>query len=565
MSASSADPASPPRLPDSAIQEAIDLLELDLSGMVRSVVRAVESVRDGARLSSEALEAIRARSQALAVQAQTAKRDTRQFAHAAEELARSSSEIGQRMKEADRMAEQAGSAAATATASVDGLRSSSGEIGQVVDLIATIARQTNLLALNATIEAARAGAAGRGFAVVAQEVKALSVQTQRATEEIRRKIDMLQKDAGSSIAAVDQIAAVIDAIRPLFGTVSEAIAQQVATTGSLSENAADGSRFVAAVADGVCDIEKEVEGASRHGADVDQSGRDVAQLVEKLRARCLIFLRQTNIGDRRRHDRLPCELDMTLSGPFGAVRGLSVDLSEGGALMRAADAGRIPPGALAQAEIAGIGRCDVRVINQSAIGLHLEFQEMAPEVRAALAGKLASIRAENSEFIERAVAGAARIAAAFEAAIARGDVSRETLFDNDYVPIPGTDPVQYRTRYLDWIETVLPQIQEPLKASDPRMVFCAAVDRNGYLPVHNAECSKPQRPGDPVWNAARCRNRRIFDDRAGLAAGRSVRPYLIQNYPRDMGDGRIVMMREIDAPIRVGGKHWGGFRTAYKL
>ena len=69
------------------------------------------------------------------------------------------------------------------------------------------------------------------------------------------------------------------------------------------------------------------------------------------------------------------------------------------------------------------------------------------------------------------------------------------------------------------------------------MIFCAAVDRNGYLPVHNRIYSQPQQPGDVAWNTAHCRNRRIFDDRAGLSAARNVRPYLIQNYPRDMGNG----------------------------
>ena len=82
--------------------------------------------------------------------------------------------------------------------------------------------------------------------------------------------------------------------------------------------------------------------------------------------------------------------------------------------------------------------------------------------------------------------------------------------------------------------------------------------------MHNAIYSQPQRPGDVVYNTAHSRNRRIFDDRAGLSAARNVRPYLIQNYPRDMGDGVIIMMQEVDAPIRVFGRHWGGFRTAYK-
>ena len=140
---------------------------------------------------------------------------------------------------------------------------------------------------------------------------------------------------------------------------------------------------------------------------------------------------------------------------------------------------------------------------------------------------------------------------------------RDELFDNDYVPIDGSNPRQYRTRFLAVLEDILP-IQEPLPASDPRMIFCAAVDRNGYLGVHNNIYSQPQRPGDVTWNTAHSRNRRIFDDRARLSAARNVRPYLIQNYPRDMGNGVLILMREIDVPIRVFGKHWGAFRTAYK-
>ena len=97
------------------------------------------------------------------------------------------------------------------------------------------------------------------------------------------------------------------------------------------------------------------------------------------------------------------------------------------------------------------------------------------------------------------------------------------------------------------------------------MTFCAAVDRNAYLPVHNRIYSHPQRPDDPAWNAANCRNKRVFDDRAGLSAARNARPYLVQSYARDMGNGVTVFMKEIDAPIRVFGRHWGGLRMAYKL
>jgi methyl-accepting chemotaxis protein len=153
----------------------------------------------------------------------------------------------------------------------------------------------------------------------------------------------------------------------------------------------------------------------------------------------------------------------------------------------------------------------------------------------------------------------------FERGVSSGAISIDALFDSDYVEIPGTNPLQHRTRILDWADRALPVFQEAFLAKDPRMVFCVAIDRNGYLPVHNKIYSHPQRAGDVAWNTANCRNRRIFNDTAGLAAGQNQRTYLIQSYARDMGNGKTVMMREIDVPIRVQGRHWGGFRNAYKL
>jgi methyl-accepting chemotaxis protein len=150
-----------------------------------------------------------------------------------------------------------------------------------------------------------------------------------------------------------------------------------------------------------------------------------------------------------------------------------------------------------------------------------------------------------------------------EQAIAQGRITLDELFDERYQPVTGSEPVQYMTRFTALTDQLLPELQEAVVAALPRVVFCAAVDRNGYLPTHNLAFSRPQ-GRDPIWNAAHCRNRRIFDDRAGLAAARSTRPFLLQTYRRDMGGGQFALMKDLSAPIVVQGKHWGGLRIAYR-
>ncbi|MEM7247303.1 MAG: methyl-accepting chemotaxis protein [Acidobacteriota bacterium] len=92
----------------------------------------------------------------------------------------------------------------TSADDIDGLATSSQEIGQVAGLIRSIAEQTNLLALNATIEASRAGEAGRGFAVVADEVKQLAARTHEATEVISQSIERIQTDVTRALHGVGE-------------------------------------------------------------------------------------------------------------------------------------------------------------------------------------------------------------------------------------------------------------------------------------------------------------------------------------------------------------------------
>jgi methyl-accepting chemotaxis protein len=551
-----------------SIRETINLLESDLGAMIGEVQRACVFVCQRAEDSTAASDKIVQQSDTLVAQAGGASRDLMQLAASIEELARASDDIGSQVRRADDLTGEADESAKLAGRRVEGLKESSTQIGQVLNLISTVARQTNLLALNATIEAARAGEAGRGFAVVASEVKKLSQETQKATEEISQKIQTLQHDAADCFEAVQRITEVIKVLKPLFGAVASAVGQQNGATTAVARNAAETLRFADGVSVGASDIRDAAAGANRLGKSVERRGKEVMQLAEKLQMRVTMFLRQTEAGDRRRHDRLPCEIGVDLSADGGIIRGHTADISQGGMLLRVEHLPQNTPlviGAVMRVSLAEIGEARVRLAGSSPLGLHLEFVEMSTSVRGALEHKLGSIRDENREIIARAVDTANGISRALEGLIQAGKLTHHALFDNDYVVIEGSDPVQYQTKFLSALEEILPAIQEPLLASDQRMVFCAAVDRNGYLPVHNREYSSPQRPGETAWNIAHSRNRRIFDDRAGLAAARNVRPFIIQVYARDMGNGLTVMMREIDAPIRVFGKHWGGFRSAYKL
>ncbi|TCO83762.1 methyl-accepting chemotaxis protein [Plasticicumulans lactativorans] len=168
----------------------------------------------------------------------------------------------------------------------------------------------------------------------------------------------------------------------------------------------------------------------------------------------------------------------------------------------------------------------------------------------------------DARYVQRVKQLAAEVSALFTQALAKGEIGLDDLFDRNYRPIAGTDPQQYLTRFTLFTDRVLPPLQEAVLATDARVAFCAAVDDHGYLPTHNRKYAEAQRK-DPVWNAAHCRNRRIFNDRTGLASARNTRPVLLQTYRRDMGGGRFVLMKEVSAPITVDGRHWGGLRLAY--
>jgi methyl-accepting chemotaxis protein len=549
---------------DSATQ-ILELLELELGGMIRQLERAANSVAGGAEATATTLSTIRQRTDALTGRTSAAQGTAATFSLAAEKVTHSAEGIGSQVRDAGKLADQASSAAHEASVNVDRLKESSAAIGNVVNLISQIARQTTLLALNSTIEAARAGAAGRGFAVVASEVKALAVQTQDATEEIKKKIDALQRDAAGSVDAVHRISRAIEAIRPVFENVNGAVTVQNQTTSEMSENVATASNFIVSVGDSAAEIDSAAKEAETHGERVANAGKAVTMFAQKLKARCAVLLGQDLRAERRRRERLPCNLKIEIQTARGPIAAAVYEISLESIVIGGPETAKLLLNQSHDATVESIGACRIRLDERSKAGVHAEFERVDARLTEKIEDRLWAIHDENTEFVTRAMEAGTELTKLFEGAVASGAISIDDMFDTDYIEIPGSNPVQHRTRILNWADRALPPFQEAFLAKDPRMVFCVMIDRNGYLPVHNNIYSHPQRPGDVAWNTAHSRNRRIFNDPAGLAAGQNQRSYLIQSYARDMGNGITVMMREIDVPVRVNGRHWGGFRTAYKL
>jgi methyl-accepting chemotaxis protein len=231
---------------------------------------------------------------------------------------------------------------------------------------------------------------------------------------------------------------------------------------------------------------------------------------------------------------------------------------------------------VARAANANLGHCDhvIGELNNLAKGVDLSSTDLKHadqrvsrllDLSETLIAKIADSGVETSDapLIRTVVDTAKLISTVFESAIARGEIRLDQLMDENYREIPGTDPKQYLTDYVDFTDRVLPPIQDPIQKSDPRIVFCVAWARGGYLPTHNPNYRLPQGK-DPIWNNANCRNRRLFGDRAVKKVAANTKPYLLQTYRRDMGGGQFVLMKDLSSPIFIRGRHWGAFRMGFR-
>ncbi|WXL26020.1 methyl-accepting chemotaxis protein [Ectopseudomonas mendocina] len=154
---------------------------------------------------------------------------------------------------------------------------------------------------------------------------------------------------------------------------------------------------------------------------------------------------------------------------------------------------------------------------------------------------------------------AQQISEQFECDVDNNRISLGDLFDRNYQPIPNTYPAKYKTRFDDYADRVLPQIQEPLLQQHEGLVFAIATTAEGYVPTHNRAFNHPP-TGDRTVDTARSRGKRLFNDRTGIRCGSHQQPLLLQTYTRDTGE----LMHDLSVPIMVKGRHWGGIRLGYK-
>ena len=256
-----------------AQQRKAEMMKLadEFEGAVGEIVETVSSASTELEASATTLTATAERSQelttAVAAASEEASTNVQSVASATEELSSSVNEISRQVQESARMATDAVGQARTTNDRVSELSKAAARIGDVVELINTIAGQTNLLALNATIEAARAGEAGRGFAVVASEVKALAEQTAKATGEIGQQITGIQAATQESVTAIKEISSTIERLSEISSTIAAAVEEQGAATQEISRNVQQAAQGTQQVSANITDVQR---GATETGSASSQ-------------------------------------------------------------------------------------------------------------------------------------------------------------------------------------------------------------------------------------------------------------------------------------------------------
>ncbi len=272
----------------------IDQATRQFEATIGHIVETVSSASTELEASAGTLTATADRSQELttsvAAASEEASTNVQSVASATEEMTSSINEISRQVQESARIAHEAVDQARKTNDSVSELSQAASRIGDVVELINTIAGQTNLLALNATIEAARAGEAGRGFAVVASEVKALAEQTAKATGEISQQIGGIQSATQTSVSAIKEIGFTITRMSEIASTIASAVEEQGAATQEISRNVQEAARGTEQVSANIMDVQRGATETGSASTQVLSAAQSLSQDSNRLKLEVANFL-----------------------------------------------------------------------------------------------------------------------------------------------------------------------------------------------------------------------------------------------------------------------------------
>jgi methyl-accepting chemotaxis protein len=279
-----------------AAQRKADMLKLadGFEGAVGQIIETVSSASTELEASATSLTTTADHAQevatTVAAASEEASTNVQSVASATEQLTSSVNEISRQVQESARMAGEAVDQARKTNDRVGELSKAAARIGDVVELINTIAGQTNLLALNATIEAARAGEAGRGFAVVASEVKALAEQTAKATGEIGQQISGIQAATQESVGAIREISGTIERLSEISSTIAAAVEQQGAATQEISRNVQQAALGTTQVSANITDVQRGAGETGSASAEVLSAAQSLSRDSNRLKLEVGRFL-----------------------------------------------------------------------------------------------------------------------------------------------------------------------------------------------------------------------------------------------------------------------------------
>ncbi len=274
------------------VDDAIAGFRGSVEGVLKTVTDSVAAMKSTASVLSATSNETTAQTAGAVRTSNDAFAGVETAAAAADEMSKSIAEINRQLVSASEVVHAAAEEAQSTNNVIGGLAQAAQNIDDVVKLIQSVAGQTNLLALNATIEAARAGAAGKGFAVVASEVKALAVQTAKATDDIASQIAAVQSSTRSAVLAIGSISGRMEKVRQFTSAIATSVEQQNSATGEISNNVA----AAAAGTKSVVGVLQRVSGAifdMRSSADTVLTASDaVEQAAVSLRDSVDGFLRK---------------------------------------------------------------------------------------------------------------------------------------------------------------------------------------------------------------------------------------------------------------------------------